>query len=156
MLTAFCDLAFVSNHSTPSMTANHIATTCGWPVDPSDTNVAVRRAITNAQISSAVISICARRLVPTGSPFPVTATGPRKRAGENGSHDVDKVGDDLISAPGGRVLAQQAPGAFDVAQDVQSHVHRLSQAEVECRGRDARAQPPQKLDERSVAPEGRT
>ena len=42
-LTAFCALALVSNQMTPSMTANHIATACGWPSRPSVTRVAVRR-----------------------------------------------------------------------------------------------------------------
>ena len=39
--TAFCDLAFVSNHTSPSITAYHIATRCGVPVADTVANVVV-------------------------------------------------------------------------------------------------------------------
>ena len=40
--TTFCDLAFVSNHTSPSMSPNHIATRCGIPSGPIVAMVAVR------------------------------------------------------------------------------------------------------------------
>jgi hypothetical protein len=66
--TAFCERLFVSNQIWPSITAYHMATRCGVPVGPTVAMVAVRLDSTKAAISSSVIVICARWLVPIARP----------------------------------------------------------------------------------------
>src|SRR5260370_37363907 len=73
-LTAFCDLDLVSNQISPSTTAYHIATRCGLPSASTVAIVAVLLRSMNSTISSSVMTMFARWLVPTWRYFQV-ATG---------------------------------------------------------------------------------
>ncbi len=57
MLTTFCDLTFVSIQMSPSTTAYHMATRCGWPSGPTVAMVPVRLRATKSVISPSVMTI---------------------------------------------------------------------------------------------------
>src|SRR4051794_4099039 len=63
--TAFWLFAFVSKQMSPSTTANHIATRCGWPSGPTVAIVMLRLPARSVSSSSSVSTICARWLTPT-------------------------------------------------------------------------------------------
>lgn len=64
-LTAFCDLALVSNQISPSSTPYHIATRCGRPLGSTVASVAVRLRSMNSAISASDITIFVRSFLPT-------------------------------------------------------------------------------------------
>src|ERR1700752_907853 len=65
-LTAFWDLALVSNQTSPSSTAYHMATRCGRPLGDTVASVAVRLCAMKVSISLAVMTIFERSFCPKG------------------------------------------------------------------------------------------
>src|SRR5689334_17703831 len=78
-LTAFCDLAFVSNQISPSSHAYHIATRCGRPSGSTVAIVAVRLRSMNSPISSSLMTIFERSFLPTSSILSGRLGGDRHR-----------------------------------------------------------------------------
>src|SRR5690349_15686759 len=79
---------------TPSITAYHIATRCGTPSGPIVAIVAVRCCAMNVSISSSVIVICARWLVPMRSEPKPAGPAPKDRpCWTNGLAEVEVLRD---------------------------------------------------------------
>src|SRR4029079_8970506 len=114
-LTAFCDLALVSNQTSPSTTAYHIATRCGLPSGSTVAIVAVRLRSMNSAISSSDMTIFARSLLPTLGycqvTTAVTVTGMPFSAPLPDGSSMNVGGDRNVGTHPGRLIGDRHPGA---------------------------------------------
>src|SRR4051794_20252450 len=96
-LTAFWLFAFVSKQTSPSMSAYHIATRCGWPSPPIVAIVIVRLPASSCWTSSSVRTMSARWLTPTaGSALAVEELA---HPLDGGDAPLDQVEHDLLRRP---------------------------------------------------------
>src|SRR4051812_9602271 len=116
-LTAFCDLALVSNQIWPSTRPYHMATACGIPVGPTVTMFMVRCWARYVAISSSLIAIWLRWLVPTRPPSVGCPMADVESATVAEPRDPLQTRRVTASAPDRRALAARLAGIGCVAAD---------------------------------------